>query len=177
MYKAKTSFAKHAYNVITKYVKTKNINDLENMEIPEKFNVQLACFVSIHNKDKSLRGCIGTIEPREDNLWLEIISNAISACTRDSRFSAIEANELDNIEVSVDVLSKPKKVENINKLDAKKYGVIVTDGSYTRGVLLPDIEGIDTVQEQIRIAKRKAGLTSIKNELLEIYSFTSTRYH
>ncbi len=177
MHQAKTSFAKHAYNVITKYVKTKNTNDLENMEIPDEFNIQLACFVSIHNKDESLRGCIGTIEPREDNLWLEIISNAISACTRDSRFSAIEPNELDNIEVSVDVLSKPEKLEDITKLDSKIYGVIVTDGNYSRGVLLPDIDGIDTVEEQIRIAKRKAGLADMENEFLEIYSFTSTRYH
>ena len=77
-------------------------------EIPEEFKVQLACFVSIYNNDESLRGCIGTIEPREDNLWFEIISNAESACSRDSRFSPVESKELKQIQVSVDVLSKPK---------------------------------------------------------------------
>jgi len=177
MHKTKTSFAKHALNVIANYVKTNNIDELRNMSFADEFNVQLACFVSIHNTDESLRGCIGTIEPREDNLWLEIISNAVSACTRDSRFSAVQTSELENIEVSVDVLSKPEKVDDIDKLDAKKYGVIVTDGNYMRGVLLPDIDGVDTVEEQIRIAKRKAGLADIENEQLEIYSFTSTRYH
>lgn len=177
MYKAKTSFAKHALDTITAYVKTKNTDELRRNEVPVEFNEKLACFVSIHNKDESLRGCIGTIEPKEDNLWLEIISNAVSACSRDSRFSPVEPKELEQIEVSVDVLSKPEKVEDLDKLNPKKYGVIVTDGNYMRGVLLPDIEGVDTVKEQIRIAKRKAGLADVENEFLKIYSFTSTRYH
>ncbi|MEN8119170.1 MAG: AmmeMemoRadiSam system protein A [Bacteroidota bacterium] len=177
MYKPRTLFAKHALDTIVTYVKTKNIDELKSRDVLEEFNEKLACFVSIHNNDESLRGCIGTIEPREDNLWLEIISNAVSACSRDSRFSAIETNELDQIEVSVDVLSKPEKVEDLDKLDPKKYGVIVTDGNYMRGVLLPDIEGVDTVEEQIKIAKRKAGLADMENEFLKIYSFTSTRYH
>ncbi len=177
MYKAKSSFAKHALNTIITYVKTKSVDKLKQMEIPDEFKVQLACFVSIHNSDTSLRGCIGTIEPHEDNLWLEIISNAVSACSRDTRFSAVEEIELAQLEVSVDVLSKPQKVTDINMLDPKKYGVIVTDGNYLRGVLLPDIEGVGTVKEQISIAKRKAGLADVENEFLEIYSFTSTRYH
>ena len=177
MDKPKTSFAKHALETIVTYVKTKNTNELKRKEVPEEFNEKLACFVSIHNKDESLRGCIGTIEPREDNLWLEIISNAISACSNDSRFTAVKSDELDQLDISVDVLSKPEKVEDINMLNPKKYGVIVTDGNYMRGVLLPDIEGVDTVQEQIKIAKRKAGLADMENEFLEIYSFTSTRYH
>ena len=177
MDKPKTSFAKHALDTIIAFVKTKSVDELKVMEIPEEFNVQLACFVSIHNNDESLRGCIGTLEPREDNLWLEIISNAVSACSRDSRFLPMKENELSQIEVSVDVLSKPEKVDDINKLNPKKYGVIVTDGSYMRGVLLPDIDGVDTVKEQIEIAKRKAGLSDMENEFLKIYSFTSTRYH
>ena len=177
MYKAKTSFAKHALNVIETFVKTNNVDALKSMDFPDEFMVQLACFVSIHKTDESLRGCIGTIEPGENSLWLEIISNAISACTRDSRFSPVQESELEQIEVSVDVLSKPKKVDDINTLDAKKYGVIVTDGNYMRGVLLPNIDGVDTVEEQLRIAKRKAGLDGVEDEQLEIYSFTSTRYH
>ncbi|OQY00222.1 MAG: AmmeMemoRadiSam system protein A [Bacteroidetes bacterium 4572_117] len=177
MYKAKTSFAKHAFNIIKAYVKTKNIDKFKNIEFPVEFKHNLACFVTIHNNDGSLRGCIGTIEPREDNLWLEIISNAVSACTRDSRFSPVKPNELQQIEVSVDVLSEPKKVDDLNELDPKKFGVIVTDGNYMRGVLLPDIEGVDKVEDQIKIAKRKAGLADMENEFLEIYSFTATRYH
>ena len=177
MYKAKTGYAKHAFNTIVKLVNEKDIEELKKQEIKEEFNVNFACFVSIHNKDGSLRGCIGTIEPREENLFLEIISNAISAATKDSRFSPLSVDELDNIEVSVDVLSEPEIVEDITKLNPKKYGVIISDGSFMRGVLLPNIEGINTVEQQIDIAKRKAGLSSVENEFLKIYSFTSTRYH
>ena len=177
MYKAKTIFANHALNTIKLYVKTKNIDSLKSQKIPNEFKQQLACFVSIHKNDDSLRGCIGTIEAREDNLWLEIISNAISACTRDSRFSPLTEDELEHINVSVDVLSKPKRVIDINELNPKKYGVIVSDGKYLRGVLLPNLEGVDTVKQQISIAKRKAGLADINDKLLEIYSFTSTRYY
>lgn len=173
----KSPFAEHATNVIDTYVRTKNVRDLKQAEVPYSFRIKRACFVTIHNKDESLRGCIGTIEPRTENLWQEIISNAVSACSRDPRFDPVTESELDNIEVSVDVLSVPERVEDIKTLDPKKYGIIISDGKYNRGVLLPDIDGVDTVKEQIRIAKRKAGLHKIKNKFLEIYSFTATRYH
>jgi AmmeMemoRadiSam system protein A len=173
----KSPFAEHATNVIDIYVKTKNTGNLQQAEVPELFKIERACFVTIHNKDGSLRGCIGTIEPRTENLWLEIISNAVSACSRDPRFNPVTKDELNKIEVSVDVLSVPERVDDIKTLDPKKYGIIISDGKHNRGVLLPDIDGVDTVKEQIRIAKRKAGLHKTKNEFLEIYSFTATRYH
>lgn len=177
MNKAVTIIAKHAENVIDSFVKTKSIAKYKQADIPDEFKIVRACFVTIHLEDGSLRGCIGTIEPRTENLWLEIVSNAVSACSRDPRFDPVRENELDKIEVSVDVLSVPEKVEDIKTLDPKKYGIIISDGKHNRGVLLPDIDGINTVKEQIRIAKRKAGLHRIKNEFLEIYSFTATRYH
>ena len=177
MYKAKTVYAKHALNTIVTLIKENNVEKVKNQEITNEFDVNLACFVSIHKTDGSLRGCIGTIEPREENLYYEIISNAVSAATKDSRFSPLSIDELDDIEVSVDVLSEPKIVDDISKLDVKKFGIIVSDGNFNRGVLLPNIEGINTVEQQIDIAKRKAGLSSVENEFLKIYSFTSTRYY
>ncbi|MBN1253059.1 MAG: AmmeMemoRadiSam system protein A [Bacteroidales bacterium] len=177
MYKAKTSFAKLAIDTIFALIKDKDISKIKTKDISTEFMVKLACFVSIHMKDGSLRSCIGTIEPREENLYLEIISNAVSASTKDSRFSPLKIDELDNIVVSVDVLSKPEIINNISELNPKKYGVIVTDGAFNRGVLLPDIEGINTIENQLNIVKRKAGLSSVENKFLKIYSFTSTRYH
>ena len=177
MYKAKTVYAKQALNTIVTLLNNKSIDKLENQEIAKELQKKLACFVTIHENNGSLRGCIGTIEPREENLYHEIISNAISAATRDTRFSPLTIEELENIKVSVDVLSKPEIVKDISKLDAKKFGIIVSDGSYMRGVLLPDIKGVSSVSQQIDIAKRKAGLSSMENDFLTIYSFTSTRYY
>ncbi len=177
MYQPKTIYAKHALNVVTTYVKTGDLTALKKQkEIPEELQIRRSCFVTLHHIDGSLRGCIGTLEPQYKNLWLEIISNGVAACSRDSRFPPLAPNELENVEVSVDVLSEPEKVQDTSTLNPKKYGIIVTDG-FRRGVLLPDIDGIDTVEQQINIAKRKAGLGSMLNDDLEFYSFTATRYH
>jgi uncharacterized protein len=176
MYNTKSPHTQIALEVIQRTAKKQDIAPLKKEIPPTELMEKLACFVSIHMTDGRLRGCIGAMQPREANLYLEIISNAISAATRDSRFSPIEASELDALEISVDVLSKPWLVEDVNQLDPKKYGVIVTDDVYSRGVLLPNIEGIDTVAKQLEIAQRKAGLSNIDLTKLKVYAFTSTRY-
>ena len=114
-------------------------------------------FVSIH-KNGQLRGCIGTIGPVEDKLADEIIANAVSASTRDPRFSAITEDELPYLEINVDVLSEAEPIYSKADLDVKRYGVIVTKG-YRRGLLLPDLDGVDTVDDQVAIACRKAGIS------------------
>lgn len=177
MYQTKSPHTQIALEVIQHTAKKQSIAELKNQEPPSALSENLACFVSIHLTDGSLRGCIGTMQPREANLYLEIISNAVSAATHDSRFSPIIANELDALQVSVDVLSKPWLIENLKQLNPKKYGVVVTDGFYSRGVLLPNIEGVDTVDSQLAIAQRKAGLAHIDRAQLKIYAFTSTRYY
>ena len=113
-------------------------------------------FGSIHEHGR-LRGCIGTIAPVQDSLAQEIIDNAVSASTRDPRFDPIKADELAWLEISVDVLGDPEPISSPRELDVKRYGVIVTKGR-KRGLLLPDLEGVDTVEEQIAIARRKAGI-------------------
>ena len=122
----------------------------------ELLQKQAGAFVSIHENGQ-LRGCIGTIAPTKDCLAEEIISNAISASTRDPRFPPIEASELDSLEITVDVLGEAEDIPSKDLLDVKRYGVIVRSG-YRQGLLLPDLEGVDTVDEQISIAKRKAGI-------------------
>ena len=113
-------------------------------------------FVSLH-KNGLLRGCIGTISPVADTLAEEIIQNAVSASSRDPRFPPVRPEELKDLEISVDVLGEPEKVLSEEELDVKRYGVIVTSGM-RRGLLLPDLEGVDTVSEQIAIARQKAGI-------------------
>ena len=114
-------------------------------------------FVSLH-KEGQLRGCIGTISPTCPSLAKEILQNGISACSRDHRFSPVGPEELPFLEYSVDVLGEAETVASADDLDVKRYGVIVSRGR-KRGLLLPDLEGVDTVEDQIAIAARKAGIS------------------
>ena len=127
-----------------------------NMLPEEMLSQQAGVFVSIHEWGE-LRGCIGTIAPTTNCIAEEIIQNGISASTRDPRFPAIEEYELDQLEISVDILSKAEPVSSLEELDVKRYGVIVTKG-FRRGLLLPNLEGVDSVEDQVAIAKQKAGI-------------------
>jgi AmmeMemoRadiSam system protein A len=121
-------------------------------------NQRAACFVSIKTFKKELRGCIGTIEPVKETLAEELISNAVSSATRDPRFPPVSPEELAHLCYSVDVLSSPEPAA-FEELDPKIYGVIVEDESGTRrGLLLPDLQGVETARQQVDIAARKAGI-------------------
>lgn len=128
------------------------------VDFPNSEPDRAGCFVSIHTASSGdLRGCIGTIAPVQDTLAEEIIMNAISASTRDPRFPPIDASELDNLEINVDVMGMPEPA-SIEDLDPKKYGVIVSKAG-RRGLLLPDLEGVDSIEQQLMIACNKAGIT------------------
>jgi AmmeMemoRadiSam system protein A/AmmeMemoRadiSam system protein B len=132
------------------------------------------CFVSLKTLSGELRGCIGTIEPARDTLAEEIIANAISAATSDPRFDPVAPEELDNLRYSVDVLL-PAEEAVINDLDPQVYGVIVADESGTRrGLLLPDIPGIDSAEQQVEIAARKAGIGP--HEPVKLWRFKVERF-
>ncbi len=137
-----------------------------------EMQAQAGVFVTLH-KFGELRGCIGTLEPTTGNVALEIIQNAISSATRDPRFPPVAPNELEDLEYHVDVLTEPVPVKDKKKLDPKKYGVIVECG-WRRGLLLPDLEGVDTVAHQIDICRRKAGIAP--NEPIKLYCFEVKRY-
>lgn len=125
-------------------------------EIPPEFRRRAGVFVSIKSHG-ALRGCIGTVEPTRENIVQEVMANAISAGTRDPRFFPVEPDELDDLEYSVDVLGEPERVSGPHELDPRRYGVIVSSGG-RRGLLLPDIEGVETVEQQLAIARQKAGI-------------------
>lgn len=149
------------------------------MEMPENLPEELltrqaGAFVSIHEHGK-LRGCIGTISPVRDCVAREIIDNAVSASTRDPRFDPIRADELKWLEISVDVLGEAEPISSAAELDVKRYGVIVSKGR-KRGLLLPDLDGVDTVEEQISIAKSKAGIAAWDNNV-ELQRFEVVRHH
>lgn len=137
------------------------------------WNERKSCFVSIKTKGGDLRGCIGTLSPMQKSLDIEIIANAVSASTRDPRFPPMTQDELSGVVFSVDVLSDSEPVESIAQLNPKTYGVIVSKG-YRRGVLLPDLEGVDTAEQQVQIAAMKAGIHDLDGISLE--RFTVTRY-
>lgn len=177
MYQTKSIYTKLALNTIISKVKNNTVDKILSESIPDDLVEPAACFVSIHKTDKSLRGCIGTIIPVEECLYKEIIRNAVAACTRDSRFLPLEEDELEEIEVSVDVLTKPETIESIDDLDPQIYGVIVSDGGFRKAVLLPGLKGIESVEEQLRIVKKKAGIYDMKNHEIEIKRFSSRRYH
>lgn len=155
------------------YVKTGQRLTRLPEDLPAEMTTQQAgAFVSLH-KNGQLRGCIGTIAPTCDNLAWEIAQNAVSACSRDPRFSPVRPDELDELEYSVDVLGAPEPVDSPVALDPKTYGVIVSCGG-RRGLLLPDLDGVDSVEAQLSIALQKGGIR--ENEPYKIERFKVVRH-
>lgn len=138
------------------YVKTGRAATLPPDVPQELLNRRAGVFVSLHEHGE-LRGCIGTIAATEPTVAQEVLSNGISACSRDPRFDPVRSDELDYLDYSVDVLSDAEPIASADELDVKRYGVIVTKG-WKRGLLLPNLEGVDTVAYQLQIAKLKAGI-------------------
>ncbi len=145
------------------------VTSRSRIELPQPLPAEMTnaagAFVSL-KKDGQLRGCIGTLQPVQANLALEIRENAISAGTRDYRFRPVTQEELADLVYSVDVLSQPEPIDDISQLDPKQYGVIVRSGERS-GVLLPDLEGIETPEQQVEIATQKAGIPAGVKVMLE----------
>lgn len=142
--------------------------------LPEElYSRRAGAFVSL-KEDGKLRGCIGTIAAVRDSLAEEIIHNAVSACSEDPRFSPVEQWEVERLTISVDVLGDTERISSPDELDPERYGVIVTKGG-RRGLLLPNLEGVDTVEQQIAIAKQKAGIREY--ESVELERFEVVRHY
>jgi AmmeMemoRadiSam system protein A len=162
-----------ARQAIEAYVRESTVLDPERLT-PE-MERQAGTFVSLHDREGQLRGCIGTFMPAQENVAEEVIHNAISAATRDPRFPPVRARELSGLDVKVDVLTTPEPVSGPEELDPRRYGVIVqAKHGWRRGLLLPDLEGIDTVEEQIRICRYKAGIGA--DEEVNLLRFEVERY-
>lgn len=134
--------------------------------------LQAGAFVSLYKEDE-LRGCIGTVEAMEEHIGEEIIKNALEAAFFDPRFVPVEKEELEQLSISVDVLKEKELVESIEDLDPQKYGVVV-EHEGKRGLLLPDLEGVDTPDKQLDIAAKKAGI--MEGEKMKVYRFEVIRY-
>ena len=166
-------WVKLARRSLETYVKTDQRLTSLPEDLPAEMTTQQAgAFVSLH-KNGQLRGCIGPSAPTCDNLAWEIVQNAMSACSRDPRFSPVRPNELDELEYSVDVLGAPEPVDSPAALDPKTYGVIVSCGG-RRGLLLPDLDGVDSVEAQLSIALQKGGIR--ENEPYKIERFKVVRH-
>jgi len=147
---------KLAKDTVELYIREGKVLEVTDQDLPQELKEQAGVFVclKIHSM---LRGCIGTFQSTEPTVAHETVRNAISAATCDPRFPCIRPEELDGIEYTVDVLTPPEKVSGTSELDPKRYGVIVQSGRQ-RGLLLPDLEGVDTVEYQVSIAMQKAGI-------------------
>ncbi|MFC1790665.1 AmmeMemoRadiSam system protein A [Patescibacteria group bacterium] len=172
-----------ARKAIRHYLKTKEALVVP-ADLPKTLLKQQAgVFVSLHHRtDHSLRGCIGTFLPVRGNLAEEIILNAIAAANKDPRFEPVSLEELSQLEISVDLLSSPRTVAKNweapqpfpPQLNPKKYGLIVSSPDGRKGLLLPDLPGVKTTQEQIKICRQKGGIATWERVKLEV--FTVTRY-
>lgn len=134
---------------------------------------QAGVFVTLKTRDGQLRGCIGTIAPVTPNVLIETVQNAVSASSRDPRFKPVQPQELKDLKYEVSVLHPPEQIFTTEALDPRKYGVIVASRG-RRGLLLPDLEGINTVDEQVRHAMYKGGI--FPTETIELYRFQVDKY-
>ena len=157
-----------AYVRLARHTIEAYVGDRKKISVPENLPEEMyknraGVFVSL-KEEGSLRGCIGTIAPVQKNVAEEIVANAISASTKDPRFHPVQPDELDKLVYSVDVLGTPEVITSPDELDVKRYGVIVTKGR-KRGLLLPNLDGVDTVEDQITIAKQKAGIATYDSDV------------
>ncbi|MGL5547493.1 MAG: AmmeMemoRadiSam system protein A [Tannerellaceae bacterium] len=169
MNKFQSEEVRWAYRVIRDYFN----GIVPNEDMNDHMNGKAACFVSLHLPGDVLRGCIGTLEPVRKNLREEIRWNALAAAFNDPRFPPLERRELETLDISVDVLGKVEPIASTKSLDPRIYGVIVSNG-HKRGVLLPNLDGVDTVQQQVSIAMRKAGIA--EGSPIKLERFQVTRY-
>jgi len=184
------NLVKLAKSAVENYIKEDKIISPPNKLSEEFLNKKAGTFVTIEKEGK-LRGCIGTYLPTKENIAKEVISNAIAAAAQDYRFGPIKKEELAQLSYTVYILGEPELVKDIKELNPKKYGIIVknvpinfTDGTdvifnghlpYKSGLLLPDLEGIDTTEQQITIASQKGGIDPEKEKII-VYRFTTEKY-
>jgi AmmeMemoRadiSam system protein A len=164
--------AQLAKTVVESFVSQGRVPDVSDAP-PELESSRAGVFVCL-KIDGDLRGCIGTIEPVARNIAEEITNNAINAAIRDPRFPPVRPEELEKLTYSIDVLEDAEDIPDVSYLDPKVYGVIVRGGGGRSGLLLPDLEGVDTAEEQVRIAMMKAGIRP--GEPVELQRFKVNRH-
>jgi len=167
------ALVKLAKETVECYIREHRILEIKEDELIPELKARAGVFICLKIKG-DLRGCIGTFQPTEPTIAHEAVRNAISAATHDPRFPPVRIDELDTIEYTVDVLLPPEPVQSMSELDPARYGVIVKSGG-KRGLLLPDLEGVDTPEYQVSIARQKAGIPA--GAPVELFRFEVKRYH
>jgi len=162
--------------IVEAYIKEEKIIKAEDNLIKEFSEKKAGVFITIE-KNKNLRGCIGTYLPTKNNIIEEIIQNTISAATEDYRFDPIQEDELPFLSYTVSILEKPELIKNRKELNPKEYGIIIKTLNYPpkSALLLPDLEGIDTIEKQISITCQKGNIDQLKEEII-IYKFRIKKY-
>lgn len=163
-----------AREAVERYVRERTVLDPE--PLPGLEQRRAGVFVSLHLPDGSLRGCIGTTQPTQPGIEREIVRNAISAATQDPRFYPLRPDELEGLDVSVDVLGEAEEVAGTEDLDPKCFGIIVKTDDGRQALLLPDLEGVDSVDQQVGITCRKGGIDP-KRDTYRILRFQVERHH
>lgn len=150
-------YVKLAKETVETYVKTGKIPPLPKNISKKLLTEKAGVFVSIYNGEE-LRGCIGTFLPTEPNVAEEIIGNAIAAAIRDYRFGPITAKELPKLTYSIYILEEPRQIKSFGELNPKEYGILIKSETGKSGLLLPDLPGIKTVEEQLAAVCHKCGV-------------------
>lgn len=167
-------YVKLAKDSVEEYLKRKKILSAPS-NLPQKFYTQKnGVFVTIYNKN-NLRGCIGTYLPTQDNVCREIIENAVSACSSDYRFEPITESELKKLSYEVSILNQPESIRDVAKLNPKVYGIIVRSLDGRSGLLLPNLKGVDGIEQQISLACQKAGINPALDEI-QLFRFTIEKH-
>lgn len=168
------AYTKLAKDAVENYFKTGKTLPLPQNLSKKFLNSRAGVFVSIYNGE-NLRGCIGTYLPTTQNIAEEIIQNAISAATEDYRFNTVTKEELPKLSYSIYILSEPREIKNFNELDPERYGILVKSEVGKSGLLLPNLEGINTKEEQLEAVCCKAGI-NLSKEKITIFKFDAIKY-
>ena len=176
MFNPRTNYAKIAFDAILFFVSTGQIRKTSEDKVSTDLKLNRACIVSIFDLDDNLLGSYGDIIPKNNFLYDDIIENAIGAASKDKNFEPVKSSQLNQIKVCVDVLSVPHIAENLKELKPQKHGLFIKDTSGKSGFIMPNIKGINTVEEQIEKLKNNTGISEKDNSKLDILFFKSTRY-
>jgi AmmeMemoRadiSam system protein A len=177
MYIPKSFHTYYAQEAILAYLETGRKFYLPDIDIPDELKIRQACFVSLYESNGRLRGCMGTIKPRYKWLYHDIVDNAIFAAFEDDRFVPLMEGELDDIVLKVETVSKPEKIRTLQDLDPDRFGIIVRSLQNAEGVLLPQCEGIHTIDEQVNLAMEKGSIPPAEKPNLEIFRFNIGAFH
>ena len=152
---------------------------MDESELPPEFLEPKGCFVSFYLPNKSMRGCMGSIEPLKKNLYQEIGKNTFHAAFDDTRYPPLLEKELETVSIMVEVICKPERIFNSGELDPEKFGVIVKNDQNQTGLLLPRSHGVETVEQQVALAMQKGGIDpkSWDPAKFRLYRFTVEQYH